>query len=323
MEKFWNGYNSIVKELNEVKSIIDQNIVEGQRYLREPLKPVVDKGGKMLRPAFFILSSKFGDYEKDKMYNMAAAIEILHIATLIHDDIIDEAKLRRGSESIQSKYGKDFAVYAGDYLFSQCFLMLSKYKYKEENLKNLPKLISKICIGEMRQYNLRYCVDTNFKNYLKIISAKTAALFAISLSSGAVESNCDERLVKRLGKIGYCIGMAFQIIDDILDFTGDSAVLGKNAQKDLIRGYYTIPLIFAMQNDKGKYIKEILNNTNFNEKDVKKLVELVKLNGGIDKARELAKKYTAKVYSEISRLPECESKHVLQEISRRLLDRDY
>lgn len=323
MTTFWSEYKEIEQELNIVKNIMSDSVVAGQKYLSLSLGDVINRQGKMLRPAFVILASKFGQCEKDKIYNLAAAVETLHTATLVHDDIVDDSKLRRGSESIQSKFGKDYAVYAGDYLLTQSTLMLSKYKYNEDNIKDLVKLISKICLGEMRQYSLRYSLQVDVRNYLKVISAKTAALFALSFAAGSKESGCDEVLSRNLSKIGYYIGMAFQIIDDILDFTGDTEKLGKGAQRDIVSGYYTLPLIYAMKNDKDNHILNILESTDYNEDDMIKIINLVNKYDGVNLARNLAKKYTNKIYGIIDMLPNNETKIIIKDVCAKLLNRQY
>lgn len=176
MNKFWNDYPALIEELNEVKSIIKQNIKSRESILEESISPMLENGGKMLRPAFLILASRFGETDIDKIHNLAAVIEMLHMATLIHDDIIDDAKLRRGCDTVQYKYGKDYAVYTGDFLFCQCFNMLAKYDYNMKNLRDISKALTKICMGEITQYNLRYGKNASLRNYIRIISGKTAAL---------------------------------------------------------------------------------------------------------------------------------------------------
>ncbi|MFT5872359.1 MAG: heptaprenyl diphosphate synthase [Clostridium sp.] len=322
MSKFWENYPDIASELENTKKIIKNNIKSSEKEFDEAISPLVDAGGKMLRPAFLILAAKFGEYDRDKMNNLAAAIEMMHMATLVHDDIVDESKLRRGVETVQHKYSKEYAVYIGDFLFCQCFIMLSEFDYSTQILRDISKAISKICMGEIRQYNIRYYKHTSLKKYLKIISGKTAALFAISFYTGSKESNCSEKTSKLLGRVGYYIGMAFQIIDDLLDYSGDTVKLGKNSQSDLIKGYYTLPLIYAMAEDTENRISNILDNSSLNDADVREVTILVNKFKGIDKARTLADKYTKKAFDYIEKLPACDSKEIIRDITEKLLNRN-
>jgi len=322
MSIFWENYPDIAKELENIKKLIKVNIKSSEKEFDEAIFPLVDAGGKMLRPAFLLLSAKFGEYDSDKMHNLAAAIEMMHMATLIHDDVVDESKLRRGIETIQHKYSKEYAVYIGDFLFCQCFIMLSEVGYSTEILREISKAISKICMGEIRQYNIRYARNTSLKKYIKIISGKTAALFAISFYAGSKESKCSEKTSKLLGRVGYYIGMAFQIIDDLLDYSGDTKKLGKNAQSDLIKGYYTLPLIYAMADDAEHRISVILEKSSLSNDDVTNIIILVNKYKGIEKAQNLADKYTKKAFDFIEKLPECESKAIIKDITQKLLNRN-
>lgn len=323
MSSFWTNYPEIIKELTTVNNILKENIKSKGKHIEEAVLPLVESGGKMLRPAFLLLSAKFGEYDSKKIFNLAAVIEMLHLATLVHDDIIDDSKLRRGCESIQFKYGKEYAVYVGDFLFCQCLIMLADYEYEMKNMKDLAKAISRICMSEIRQYNLRYTANMNLRNYLRIISGKTAALFTLSFYVGASEANCDDKLSKTLGKIGYNVGMAFQIIDDLLDYCGDEELLGKSSRNDLKRGYYTLPLIYAMEKDKENEILKILESEQLSNEDISKLIKLVKKYEGIDKAKKLANRYTERAFKYINKLPELESKRIIKEVVTKLLRRDY
>lgn len=323
MSEYWKDYPKIFQELVVVKNIIKKNIKGSDTYLNNSIVPLVEQGGKMLRPAFVLLSGKFGEYNSKKMHNMAAVVEMLHLATLVHDDIIDNSKLRRGCETIQSKYGKDFAVYAGDYLFCSCFNMLSQYDYTMDNLKKVSQVIRKICLGEIKQNYFRYTRKVDFNKYIKIISGKTAALFSLSFILGASEAECDEALVKTLGRIGYNVGMAFQIIDDLLDYTGDAGKIGKSTQNDLKQGYYTLPIIFALEEDNNGELASILDRSSFDKDDVKTIFELVKKYNGVEKSKKLVERYTKKAFENIEKLPHCESKIILSQVLENLTHRKH
>lgn len=324
MSRFWAAIPEVDNELETITSIIKETNRLGNRYLNDSVQYLFSSGGKLLRPAFVLIGSEFGELEdKNKIHHLAAAVEILHSATLVHDDIIDEAYLRRNQESIHSKYSKEYAVYMGDFLFSQCFMMLTEYEVSAKALKQMARGINIVCRGEMLQNALRYQLDITTRDYLKIVTGKTAALFAASLSVGAKESGVEDKLAKQLGKIGGHIGMAFQLIDDLLDYESSAEALGKDVQGDIAKGYYSLPMIKALQTSYGKEMKAILNKNEITKEDVIHLIEYSKVSGSVERTRKLAHKYTAKALKETEDLPEGRGKDLLLEIIPKLLKRKY
>lgn len=321
MNNFWNDYPNVQMELEAVSKIIKNNIKTNEKVIENALLELLNSGGKLLRPAFLILSGKFGDYDRDKILPLAAVIEMLHMATLVHDDIIDDSLLRRNNPTTQAKYGKDVAVFMGDYLFSRCFLVLAKNNSMDD-MQEIAKVISTICKQEINQFTSRFSEDMSIKKYLKRIGGKTAALFALSLYIGARQSNCDEKLSRQLGRIGYDIGMAFQIVDDILDYTGEEKEVGKPVGNDLKEGLYTLPLIYAFKKDKTR-LEGLLSKESITEEKVNEIIKTTIELGGVEKARELATKYTDKTFKRIKELPECESKNILLWVTEKLLKRKY
>lgn len=321
MSKFWEKYPDVERELEIVKGIMLKNVKCSEKNIETALEELINSSGKMLRPAFLLLSSKFGEINSEKIYNLGALVEMLHMATLIHDDIIDDAPIRRGNETTQSKYGKNYAVFMGDFLFSKCFMLVSDGT-SVKNLKMVSKVIARICIGEIEQFSHKFSRNVSINKYLKRIAAKTAALFSLSLYIGASESGCSEKFCKNIGKAGYNLGMAFQIIDDILDFNSNELIIGKPVGNDLKEGIYTLPLIYTLQKD-NKALLELLVKESYSDDDIDKIIEYVNNSGGIDMSRDLAKKYTEKAFKQLSSLPESNSKKVLMEVTEKLLVRKY
>lgn len=321
MDNIWNNYPEIRQELIEVLNLMKKNVKCKDKNIEKSIMELIESGGKLLRPAFVLIGSKFGDNDKNKSIPTAAVIEMLHMATLVHDDVIDDSRLRRGQETIQSKYGKDYAVYIGDYLFCVCFKILATNSSLQA-IKVDSRAMSKICMGEVNQLNSRFSMNFSVKDYLNRISGKTAELFSISLYLGAAECNADEKVSKELGNIGHNLGMAFQIIDDILDYEGSDKSIKKSAANDLKQGIYTIPLIYAYKNNKDDF-KDILGKDYYTEEDISEIVNLVRDNKGIEMAKELAEKYMKKCFKGIDRLPDNNYKTVLREIANWLLQRTY
>ncbi|MBN2795346.1 MAG: polyprenyl synthetase family protein [Clostridia bacterium] len=324
MNNFWSKYPDIQIQLNDIKSNLSEFHKTGEKYLTESFDYLMQTGGKMLRPAFVLIGALMKEHdEHEKISNAAVAIETLHMATLIHDDIIDDAKMRRNQLSIQAKYSKEYAVYMGDYLFTRVFMILAKYDYTRENLYDISKGISKICIGEMMQNRLRYHNDVSTKDYLKIIAGKTAALFAVSLGLGGHLAGVSEKDAKNLGRIGYNVGMAFQIKDDLLDYSSKNNVVGKDTLSDLANGYYTLPVIYALKAESSNNLIKILDDQDIKEEDVMKAIHIIKNSGSIQKTEALADRYTKRAMKAIEDLPSCRTKDILRDLVPILLDRKH
>ncbi|MEG1001696.1 MAG: polyprenyl synthetase family protein [Cellulosilyticaceae bacterium] len=321
MYTMWDRYPDIKEELIAIVGIMDKNATCKDKVIESSIKEMVHSNGKMLRPAFTVIASKFGEYLPERTRAMAAVVEMFHMATLVHDDVIDDANLRRGVETVQSRYGKEYAVYIGDYLFCLCFKTLAETA-SLQTIKMDSRAMSRICLGEVEQLNSRFNKEVSVKNYLKRVSGKTAELFSLSLYIGAAESECEAKLARLFWNIGHNIGMAFQIIDDILDYISDEATLGKDVGNDIKDGLYTLPLIHVLEK-KPQDILTILEKDSYEEQDISEIVRLTKKYGGVDAARELAHKYTKKAYKLIDKLPENEYKDILKEIVGVLLDRKY
>jgi heptaprenyl diphosphate synthase len=321
MDKFWDKYPHIQADLEKVINVMKDNARNKENIIEDALLDLINSGGKLLRPGFLLISGGFGKYDSEKLCNLAAVVEMLHMATLVHDDIIDNTESRRGSKTIQSKYGKDYAVLMGDILFCRCFMTLST-NTSMENMKLLSEAIFNICTGEVEQLSSHYSQEVSVKKYLKRIAAKTAELFAMSCYVGAYESGCSLELTKILFRIGYDIGMAFQIIDDILDYTAKSEIVGKPTGNDLREGIYTLPLIYALKADKD-ILAPILNKSKYSDEDIKDIIRITSQLGGLEKAKSLASKFTSRAFKRIESLPENENKAVLRAIAENLLIRQY
>lgn len=319
MDKIWDRYEDIRKELETVISVMTKNVKCKDKKIEKSIDDLIYSGGKMLRPAFVIISSHFGNYDAEKSRALAAVVEMLHMATLVHDDVIDDSKLRRGEETVQSKYGKDYAVYIGDFLFCVCFKILASTATLE-NVKIDSNSMSRICLGEIDQMNSKFDHKLSVKNYLNRISGKTAELFSLSLYIGAAESHCEDKLCKQFWKIGHNIGMAFQIIDDILDYTGTELSIRKSAENDIKQGIFTLPLIYAVK-ENAKAFMPFFEKQSFSNEEIKEIVSLVNEFNGVTMARKLADKYTDRAVKLIESLPENDYKRILREVTCQLLVR--
>ncbi len=253
-----------------VKKEVDNTLSTSPRIIRGYTKHLMASRGKFIRAISVIICAK----NKDELIHpnaikIATAIEILHLATLVHDDVIDNADLRRGDITLQKKYGKRTAVICGDYLLCAALNLAASISNKEDYLDlDLPDYMGKVCLGELNQHINNANMNLSMYQYLKIISGKTAALFEASFYAGAIFSGSQEVECKRYKQLGYNIGMIFQLIDDCIDFENTVDVAKKPVQSDYEQGVITLPLIHAfkdMDSFKDKAIHSGVTRSEINE----------------------------------------------------------
>lgn len=316
----WSDNEFLRKELESVEETIKDSLRTKNKTVKEALVGFLDSGGKRLRPAFAILGGTFGKYESETIVPIAAALEIIHMATLIHDDIIDDAKLRRGKETVHSVLGRDVAVYSGDFLLTRGFMLVSDYA-DLNMIKQVAKASAYICDSEIAQNEQKFDTDVSVKQYLKRIGGKTAALFAISLYMGAYKAGCPKKLADKLGVLGGNIGMAFQIVDDILDLTGSQAKVGKPLLSDASQGIYTLPVLYALRSDYRKIVLEALDK--IQEDNGLSLYEVLDASKSIERSRNLAEKFIGKALKKARELPDSIGKDIIIEIIDEQLERKF
>lgn len=318
----WKKYPSLQAELKACNALIEKNITIKNKDVNQKITELLSSGGKMLRPAYTIMFSQYKkDADSKKAQAIAAAIEVLHLATLVHDDVIDESPLRRGQETINSRYDNRVAVYTGDYLFTVCFRLLSDYVEDAGALQLDNNGMEKILIGELNQMDMTFNPKMTMRNYIQQIQGKTAQLFALSCYAGAYEEG-SEKLAKAAYQIGNNIGLAFQIIDDILDYTQKTDVMGKPIMNDFKKGIYTAPLLFAMQENRRAFEPYIAKKEQISEEELEEVYHLIQQYRGEEKAKELADKYTQKALKQIERLPDNPVKEQLLIITEQALMRN-
>ena len=299
----WEAYPEIHEELIKVENYMKKAVPSRKKILTEISLELIESGGKRLRPAFVILGAKCGKYDPEKIIPLGAAIELLHTATLVHDDIIDDSQLRRGKTTVQAKYGRDMAVYTGDYLFTKAFMILSD-KTSFEHLNRIAQGVKAICEGEIDQYEIKYNTNVTVTDYLKRIYRKTAVLFVMSILVGAYEGKCKRKTLNALGKFAAYFGMAFQIRDDLLDYTSTEKIEGKPIGNDIKQRIYTLPLLFALQdNNVNQEIKELLSKKEHIEKEeIDRVIDLVKETNALKETKALKDKFICKAYDALDNL---------------------
>ena len=283
------------------------------------LMDISRSGGKRIRPRLLLLAARFGPlYEEkpDRLCRLAALVEMVHAASLIHDDIVDDSPLRRGNPAIQAKYGKDRAVYAGDLVLSRIVRHLFEEGYYRVGAL-FGKAVEDMCIGELIQMRSRFRADASIEDYLRSIYGKTAALCRLACTAGALESGCPEETVEALALAGENFGYLFQIRDDILDYVSNEAEQGKPTRSDFRSGIVTLPVLYAMENSPatGKAVERLLQRAaegKFSDADEAELCRIVRDGGGLERAMQEMDRYAKKALSAIGTLSECETKEVFR-----------
>jgi len=284
---------------------------------------IINSGGKRLRPMLLLLTAKALNYDEDKHLLLAAVIEFIHTATLLHDDVVDESDLRRGKESANAVWGNAASVLVGDYLYSSAFEMMVRTNNMRV-MEILSKTTTAIAEGEVLQ--LLNCNNpaTTEEKYLEVISRKTAILFSAATRLGAVISSATPEIEKNLADYGQHLGMAFQLIDDALDYTSSKDELGKNLGDDLAEGKPTLPLIYAIEKGTKEQANVVIEAIKTGSRDSFNAVyEIVKATNAISYTELRAEEEAQKAIDAISTLPDSEYKNALELLARFSVQRNY
>lgn len=325
LHPMWQNYPELSGELSATLELMEGSIKLKNKPVQKALLDMIRSGGKLLRPAYQLLFSQFSkERDRDKAIALAASIEMLHNATLMHDDVVDRSNLRRGEATINAVFGNEVAVYAGDYLFVCCFKLMANYASSLRSLQLDSQSMEKILTGEMGQMDNRYNVDLTIDEYLDNISGKTAELFALSCSIGAYESGMSEDFSKKAARIGKNIGMAFQIVDDILDYTQDAEQIGKPVLEDVRQGVYSLPLLSALEKNRDAFLPYLNKKEAMTPEDSQAVYQLVHQFQGVEASQRIAAKYTSEALKEINTLPNnpANTRNMLKEITSSILNRD-
>jgi len=286
----------------------------------------LDTGGKRLRALLTLGSAKMCGYSKGtRDVNLAACVELIHSATLMHDDVIDNGSLRRGKKTLNKIWDNHSSVLVGDYLLSRCFEMIVE-DGNLEVLKLLSSTSSKIAQGELLQLQHQSEIDMLEETYLKIISAKTAELFAASTKVGAILSNMKDKEKKALEFYGRNLGLTFQIADDTLDYNSELKLFGKKIGKDFYEGKVTLPIILLFQkanNQEKEKLKDIFSKNIRSENDLNYSLSLIKKYDVIKECYQKAQHYIKIASNSLSVFNDCEEKNILENLTSFSLSRNF
>ena len=252
---------------------------------------IVEAGGKRMRPILVLLAARSCGIEDDQHIPMAAVIEFIHTATLLHDDVVDMSTLRRGRPTVNAEWNNPSSVLVGDFIYSRAFQILVQINNMEV-MGVIANTTNKIAEGEVLQLIEKQNPETSEESYIRVIRNKTAILFEAAAHCGAILAKAKKETTRELQAFGMHLGMAFQLIDDFLDYAGDAKELGKNIGDDLAEGKSTLPLIYAIKNGENSQrnlIKKSLSAKNLPKEMLEDVIQIVRSSGGLDYTQNLAK----------------------------------
>ena len=322
-----SGFDSIRDlirdELETADKLIIQELSSDVVLINQIGKYIVNSGGKRLRPMLLLLAAKALGYQGDHHITLAAVIEFIHTATLLHDDVVDESLLRRGKDTANAVWGNAASVLVGDYLYSRSFEMMVRVQ-EMRVMDTLSHTTTAIAEGEVLQLLNINNPTTSEKKYLDVISRKTAILFSTATQLSAIISQQEDRIEKKLSEYGLALGTAFQLIDDVLDYEADPKELGKNLGDDLAEGKPTLPLIFAMQNSSDKdasIIKKAIENGDRNALGA--VIKIVESTNAIAYTENYAKEQATRAIEALTVLPDSKYKEAMITLAKFSAERSY
>ncbi len=313
-------YQPIQEDLVKVKDKLRSVCEVDFPWLSEMLNYVVIGGGKGIRPALTLLVGKFFNYNLDYLLPMATAVELLHTATLVHDDAIDKSLVRRGRPTINKVWDEDKAVLLGDYLFAKA----GEFAADTQNLrviKLFAQTIMAISSGELNQSFSAFNLEQTHHHYFQRISSKTASLFSLATESGAILSQAPEKSVEIMKGYGYNLGIAFQIVDDILDFIGTEKEMGKPIGSDLAQGTLTLPAMLLMERyPDDNPVKRLFHNEE-KQKNIELAIELVRDSSIVQECYRVASDYCSKACHNLNLLPDNAGRQALINLANFVVSR--
>ena len=318
--------NLLGDKLQKVENLIQEKLKSEVNLIQKMSNHHLRSGGKRLRALLTLGSAKLTGYKEDKRdINLAACVELIHSATLLHDDVIDESELRRGVKTTNSVWGNQSSILVGDYLLSRCFEMMVE-DGDLEVLKLLSSTSSKIAQGEVLQLQHKGEADLLEETYIDIINLKTASLFSAATKTGACLSGSSEKEKKALESYGRNLGLAFQIADDALDFYAKEKLFGKEIGNDFFEGKVTLPMIIIFQKgnkEEKNFLNEILRKEKRTEQDFSNTLSLINKYKAVEATFKKAEYFVNVSYDALAIFPDNEDKKILQNLTSFSLNRSF
>jgi octaprenyl-diphosphate synthase len=312
-------------DLAKVEELFAQQVLSDVKLVAEIARYVQEGGGKRIRPALLLLACRLCGYRGDRAILLASVVEFIHTATLLHDDIIDEATVRRGRRSVNSRWGNDITVLLGDFLYTKSMAMA----LSQDNLKVL-RLLSDVTLrmieGEILEIERNGDLQVRVEDHMDIMRRKTADLFAACMRIGAILGEVGDERERALTSYGENLGLCFQMVDDLLDFTAEEETLGKPVANDLREGKLTLPMIFLLRragDAVAPRVQAVLQDRGFERVPREEIVRLVREHGALEEARELAFVYAEKARRDLQAFDRSPYREALEALPDFILSRDH
>jgi len=314
---------SIAADMDAVNAVIRRKLHSEVSLVNQIAEYIISAGGKRLRPVLVLLVANAYSYKGTAHHELAAVVEFIHTATLLHDDVVDESSLRRGRATANALFGNAASVLVGDFLYSRAFQMMADLANMRV-MQILSEATNVIAEGEVLQLLNMHDPDVSQERYLQVIRSKTAKLFEAAAELGALIAGATEPQIAAAGEYGRSLGTAFQLIDDVLDYAGDAAEIGKNVGDDLREGKPTLPLIYLMENgtpEQRQLVRTCIEQGD--EQHFDAVLAAVTSSGALDFTRRQAEIAAARAAEAIAGLPESEYKDSLLQLAHFSVNRTH
>ena len=322
MQNFTEIQTLMKSELDLMNKILVDRLDSNVDLISQMSQYIINSGGKRIRPLLLLICAKATEYDGDYHYSMAVVIELIHTATLLHDDVVDQSATRRGQETANELWGNAPSVLVGDFLYSRAFEIMVEPN-SMEIMRILSKATNQISEGEVLQLLNIKNANVTQAEYFKVIERKTACLFKAACQIAGILSSADQKVINAMGSFGMHLGNAFQIIDDTLDYESDSNIIGKEIGDDLSEGKVTLPMIYALEKTKkaeNKILKDAINNADASHID--QIVEILLNVDAFQYSRDIAKIESNRALESIDYLPDSKYKTALKLLCELSLERN-
>jgi heptaprenyl diphosphate synthase len=308
--------------LDRVEDLLRREVAGGYHFATETSLHLIDAGGKRFRPLFTLLGAQMGPRpDADEVVTAAAVVELIHLATLYHDDVMDDATMRRGAQSANSRWNNSVAILTGDFLFAHASRLVADLG--PVAVRIIAETFAELVTGQMRETRGPQAGDDPVAHYLTVVAEKTGSLIATSGRYGGMFSGCTPEQVESLHRLGAAMGTAFQISDDVIDITSPSDSSGKTPGTDLREGVHTLPMLYALQGDGpgADRLRVLLARPITDDAEVDEALALLRTGPGLARARQVLTEHAAAARTELTRLPDCPAAKALSSLTTYVVDR--